>query len=493
MAAEVLPLTTIGIIIIIAIALSILVKKLNLNPVLGFIIAGFLLGPFALGFLHPTDALVVGFGEIGLFILLFYLGLELSLKDFIAAGSAAFGLALIDMAALIGLGFAITYLMGFSLLFSIIVGFMLFSTSTAIVAKFAIDRGIIKQYPVRLAISILILQDFLGILLLVFVTSLSATGSTAYLALTALVFAVAAFFAVYQLSQAVENWLTKNGFGHVEMSLYALGIGMVVATLGSVLGLSTALGAYFAGFALAETRAGHKIKSDINFLRDFFLVFFFVSFGTTIFFSKAANAIVLPSPETLMFFGMVAAALAIGIIAVNGIIFSIFGPLFRLARKDAVLSALLLVPLGEFVVIIANSASSVLAGSESGYISVIGVLLIAITVILFVPLFNSISLYRRLLGLLPEIFPERKQKTPPKNHTPYTIAQLKLFALNSFVVACLAVMTTVLYTALPRFGVPIIFSREVTAIIGFLLFAFVPGYKAIKAARNVLRHAIKSR
>ncbi|MBS3057032.1 MAG: cation:proton antiporter [Candidatus Diapherotrites archaeon] len=482
MAAEVLPLTTIGIIIIIAIALSILVKKLNLNPVLGFIIAGFLLGPFALGFLHPTDALVVGFGEIGLFILLFYLGLELSLKDFIAAGSAAFGLALIDMAALIG----------FSLLFSIIVGFMLFSTSTAIVAKFAIDKGIIKQFPVRLAISILILQDFLGILLLVFVTSLSTAGSTLGLALTALVFAVAAFFAVYQLSQAVEKWLVKNNFGHVEMSLYALGIGMVVATLGSVLGLSTALGAYFAGFALAETRAGRKIKSDINFLRDFFLVFFFVSFGTSIFFSKAANAIVLPSLETLAFFGMIAVALAIGIIAINGAVFSVFGPLFRLARKDAVLSALLLVPLGEFVVIIANSASSVLAGSESGYISVIGVLLIAITVIVFAPLYNSLNLYRRVLNMIPEIFKERKTKAAPKPHTPYTIAQLKLFALNSFVVACLAVMTMILYAALPRFGVPIIFSREVTAAIGFVLFAFVPGYKAIKAAGNVLRHAIKA-
>ncbi|MBI2530414.1 MAG: cation:proton antiporter [Candidatus Diapherotrites archaeon] len=493
MAAEVLPLTTIGIIIVIAIALSILVKKLNLNPVLGFIIAGFLLGPFALGFLHPTEALVVGFGEIGLFILLFYLGLELSLKDFIAAGSAAFGLALIDMAALIGIGIAVAYLFGFSILFSVIVGFMLFSTSTAIVAKFAIDKGIIKQYPVRLAISILILQDFLGILLLVFVTSLSAAGSTLYLALTALVFAVAAFFAVYQLSQAVEKWLAKNGFGHVEMSLYALGIGMVVATLGSVLGLSTALGAYFAGFALAETRAGHKIKSDINFLRDFFLVFFFVSFGTTIFFSKAANSIIIPSFEALAFLGAIALILAIGIIAVNGVIFNIFGPLFRLARKDAAITALLLVPLGEFVVIIANSASQVLPGIESGYISVMGFLLIAITVILFVPLFNSISLYRRLLGLLPEIFPERKEKALPPKHTPHTIAQLKLFALNAFVVACLAVMAFVLYTALPRFGVPIIFSREVTAIIGFVLFAFVPGYKALKAARNVLRHAIKSR
>ena len=157
------------------------------------------------------------------------------------------------------------------------------------------------------------------------------------------------------------------------------------------------------------------------------------------------------------------------------------------------LSALLLVPLGEFVVIIANSASSVLAGSESGYISVMGVLLIAITVIVFVPLYNSINLYRRLLNLIPEIFKEKKIKAAPKPHTPYTTAQLKLFALNAFVVACLAVMTFVLYTALPRFGVPIIYSREVTAIIGFLLFAFVPGYKAIKAARNVLRHAIKSR
>lgn len=493
MAVEVLPLTTIGIVIIIAIALSILVNKLRLNPVLGFIVAGFLLGPLALGFLHPTDALVMGFGEIGLFILLFYLGLELSLKDFLEAGSAAFGLALIDMAGLIGLGFAIAFLFGFSPLFSIVVGFMLFSTSTAVVAKFAIDKGILKQYPVKLAVAILILQDFLGILLLVFVTSLSTTGSALNLALTALVFAVAAFFAVYHLSQAVENWLIANNFGHTEMTLYALGIGMVVATLGNILGLSAALGAYFAGFALAETKAGSRIKKDIHFLRDFFLVFFFVSFGTMIFFNKAANLVIVPTLETLVFLGSIVLLLALGLILVNGFIFSIFGPLFRLGREDAAITAILLVPLGEFVVIIASSASGVLANAESGFISVIGFLLIAVTIILFTPLYSSINIYRKLMGLLPAVFAKKEAKTRAKPHTPYSIQQLKTFLLNSIIVLCFAAMTMILYAQLPSFGVPIIYSRQFTALIGFLIFASFPGFKALKAAKNLLRHAIKMR
>src|SRR3989338_6934343 len=212
---EILPLTIIGVIIIIAIALSIIAKKLGQNPVLGYIVAGFLLGPLWLNFLNPTDALVVGFGELGLFILLFYLGLEMSLKDFLEAGSSAIGLALIDMVLSVGLGFLL-----------------------------------MQNHAAKLAIAILILQDFLGIMLLVFITSsTNSENSPVLLGITALLFAVAAFFAVSHLSKLVEKWLRQNQFGHTEVTLYALGIGLVVATLASILGLSTALGAYFAGFA----------------------------------------------------------------------------------------------------------------------------------------------------------------------------------------------------------------------------------------------------
>src|SRR3989338_5093000 len=119
---EVLPLTTIGIIIVIAIFVSILVKKFGQNPVLGYIVAGFLLGPFLLNFLHPGDPLILGFGEMGLFILLFYLGLESSLKDFLAAGTTAFFLGILDIVGSIAIGFAISQVFGFSFLFSFLVG-----------------------------------------------------------------------------------------------------------------------------------------------------------------------------------------------------------------------------------------------------------------------------------------------------------------------------------------------------------------------------------
>ncbi len=485
MSVESLPLTTIGIVIIIAIALSIVVRKINLNPVLGFIFAGFLLGPFLLNFLRPSDPLVIGFGEMGLFILLFYLGLELSLKDFLEAGSATLGLAIIDMIGLTGIGFLIMYLFGYSALFSIVIGFMLFSTSTAIVAKFAIDKGLLKDPPAQLAVAILILQDFLGILLLVFITSLSSTTTNPLsLGLAALVFAVSTFFVVYTLSKKVEQWLLEKGFGHTEITLYAIGIGLVVATLGSFLGLSSALGAYFAGFALNATQSGEKIKRDIVFLRDFFLVFFFVAFGTSIFFDKSLNKVVLPEIQTLAFFAFLTVLLILGIILVNGIVFAIFGPLFGLSRKDSSVTAILLTPLGEFVVIIASSAAPVLAGLESGLISSLGFLLIALSVIIFQPLYNFIDLHRKLVSFLPEIFPLRV-KTNLEKHTPFTIAQLKLIALNSFIVLCLAWVTFLLYKDLPKFGVPILYSRGVTAILLFLIFALIPFYRIFKSLKSL--------
>ena len=105
--ATLLPLTLIGIVILIAIFLSIAAKKAGQNATIGFILAGFILGPFVLKILHPTDPVVIAFSELGLFVLLFYLGLELSWKEFIEAGSSGFGLALIDMLASTIVGFAI--------------------------------------------------------------------------------------------------------------------------------------------------------------------------------------------------------------------------------------------------------------------------------------------------------------------------------------------------------------------------------------------------
>jgi CPA2 family monovalent cation:H+ antiporter-2 len=488
--ALVLPLTTIGVIIVIAVFFSVFIRKLGQNEVIGFIIAGFLLGPFFLKFLSPTDPLVVGFAELGLFILLFYLGVELSLKEFLGAGAAIFGLAMIDMTLTSGLGALILLLLGHNFMFAIIVGIMLFSTSTAIVAKFILDNKLIDNMAAKVSLAILILQDFLGVLLLVFITTLSTSSGQSPIALSiaAVVFAVGAFYGVYHLSKIVEAWLNKNGFGHTEMTLYAIGIGLVVATLASVIGLSTAIGAYFAGFALSETRAAHKIKKDVGFLRDFFLVFFFVGFGTTLFYDSVAKAIALPSPVELVFIIILALVLSIGAIIAHSLSTRIFGSIFGLSEEDSTLSAILLTPLGEFVVIIATVAITALSPVEARLLSPLAFLLIIITLFIFQPMYIMKKLHQKLFGFFPR-FPEKKKESKLVPHTDYSIEQLKQVGLSLFVIICFAWLTIILYNDLPRFGVPIIYSRQITAFLLFCFFASSPAIKGIKAFSRLMHHA----
>jgi|GEM_PF-770782 len=487
--ALVLPLTTIGVIIILALFFSLFIRKLGQNEVIGFIIAGFLLGPFLLHFLSPTDPLVVGFAELGLFILLFYLGVELSLKEFLGAGSAIFGLAIIDMILTTGLGVLILLALGHTFLFSIIVGIMLFSTSTAIVAKFLLDNKLMGNAAAKISLSILILQDFLGVLLLVFITTLSASTnqSPVGLGIAAVVFAVSAFYGVYHLSRLVEKWLKENNFGHTEMTLFALGIGLVVATLASVIGLSTAIGAYFAGFALSETKAAYQIKKDVGFLRDFFLVFFFVGFGTTLFYDTIADTIAIPSLVELLF--MIGLAFILGICAIvaHSLSTRIFGSLFGISAEDASLSSILLSPLGEFVVIIATVAITVLSPAEAKLLSPLAFLLIIITLIIFQPLYSLRLLHQKILSIIPRI-PVSPKKTVLKKHTDYTIEQLKEIALSTFVILCFAAVTVLLYNDLPRFGVPIVYSRQITSVLVFIFFASFPFFRVSRAFWRIYKH-----
>lgn len=489
-AAQTLPLTTIGIIIMVAIAFGVLAKKIGQNQVLGFIVAGFILGPFWLSFLHPTDPLTVAFGEMGLFVLLFYLGLELSIKDFIKAGSTAVVLALVDMVGSIAIGFAIVFLLGYSWVFSIIVGIMMFSTSTVIVAKFAIDRKIIQQVPVKIALSILILQDFLGIMLLVFITSMSAKGSALGLGITALIFAVAVFTAVYKLSSIVQKWLEDNEYGQTEVTLYALGIGLITATVGSLIGLSTTLGAYFAGFALAETKAGHKIKEDVGFLRDFFLVFFFVSFGTTLFYDYGLGELAFPAIEQLIFLVLLGSALAACALFAHIMSCGFFGHRCGLNAEDSSTAAVLLLPLGEFVVIISTAAVKVLQGNEKFLIAPLAFLLIMITVVLFQPLYNARKIVQRFIEMLPVKREIKHTALAPT--TPETIMHLQSLAINLFVILCLGWITVVLYRQIPALGVPIPYGRLGVAIIAFAFFAGVPFWNSVKAFKKLYAEVTKN-
>ncbi len=482
-----IPLQTIGVILVFGLVLSMLCKRFGQNPVLGFILAGFVLGPAGLGFLGAEDVLVKGFSELGLFVLLFYLGIELSFRDFVKSGTSTLGLALADMIACALVGFAIASLAGFSFLFSAAVGLMMFSTSSAIVGKFILDRGLIREKPVQMALAVLILQDFLGILVLVFISSFASSGSAIELGLTAIVFAGASFFVVHELSKAIEQRFAKE-LGTTELTLYALSVGLLVATAGSFLGLSPALGAYFAGFALSELSVGQKVKSQINFSRDFFLLFFFVAFGASLFYNTEITAAQIPTLSEFIGLVTLAGILGIASIIVHAVILTIFGPVFGITNRESSQMAILLSPLGEFVIIITISILPLLAASEALVLAPIAFLIILITLLLFQPLYSRLELHDKITAMIPALAP-RIQKPHIQEHTPESINWLKSLAKNILLVICLAWITMQLYKAVPTLGIQVPYGRLAVAVILFAVFAYVPSTKALRALRKLLHYS----
>jgi CPA2 family monovalent cation:H+ antiporter-2 len=484
-AETIVPLTTVGIILGFSLVLSIVVKRLGQNPVLGFILSGFLLGPFALGFLNPKDILVESFSELGLFVLLFYLGIELSFKDFIKSGVPTLGLALVDMVALAVVGFAVSTFFGFSFTFSAAIALMMLSTSSAIVGKFMIDKGLMKNASAQMSMAILILQDFIGIMLLVFISSLSNSGSAIGLGLTALVFAVVSFYGVHRFSGVVEKFFDEHGFSSTELTLYALCIGLIVATLGSFLGLSPALGAYFAGFALSEFKAGEKVKKQIDFLRDFFILFFFVAFGASLFFNSELGKVAVPDPSHILFIAGFALLLSVLSIIMHAISLTIFGPVFSLTNRASSEIAIFLTPLGEFVIIISIAVLPLLGAAEASTLTATAFLLILMTLFMFQPLYKRIDLHEKLTALLPALAPKVKTEKPLVQHNPESLKYLHDFGINLILLLCLIWITPMLFVAIPDLGIPIPYGRAIVTGALFAFLALLPMARCARAFRKL--------
>ncbi|HLD75427.1 MAG TPA: cation:proton antiporter, partial [Candidatus Norongarragalinales archaeon] len=289
-------------------------------------------------------------------------------------------------------GFAVAKFLGLSDLESVVIGGMLPFASTVIVVKFLMEKKIIDWPESRVAISSLIIEDFAAILVLVFLTSISSAKSLNFLVVNGLLFVVAAFFIVSTLSRYALGWLRKNGHED-KMALYAVGIGILVGYLGQVLDLSSALGAYFAGFALAETAYAERIKRELGLFREFFILFFFVSFGATI---------TLPTSLSLyLLLGLLLAAYVISKIVAYGI----FGSAVGLKPKAAITIGAIMLPIGEFSIIIASAASALLPVSSP--VLTLAFLLTVTTGVAAPVLFSNID---RVTGLFLRLYPPSIRK-----------------------------------------------------------------------------------
>ncbi|PIT85895.1 hypothetical protein COU36_00715, partial [Candidatus Micrarchaeota archaeon CG10_big_fil_rev_8_21_14_0_10_59_7] len=360
-----LSIVQIGGVVLSALLLGSVASRLGFSSSIGHIAAGIVLGPLLLGYLIPNEGMAPLFGEIGIMMLMFYLGLEFSIRRVKEHGAVATILVMTEMLASFVIGFTVAKMFGYGDLESLVIGALLPMASTVIIAKFVLEKNIVDTPEARISVSSLIIKDFVAILVLVGLSTLSAQGGSVNATmLNGLLFVIAAFFVVNKLSEPVLGFLERHS-QEDKMALFAIGVGIVVAYFGMLLGLSSILGAYFAGFALAETKYAERIKRELGLFREFFVLFFFVSFGATVVLPGSFNVVwLLLAILPLYFLSKI-------------LIYGVFGTAFGLSNQSAVTCGLIMLPVGEFTLLIAAAAASLL--SDPSTVLGLGFLLVLAT------------------------------------------------------------------------------------------------------------------
>jgi monovalent cation:H+ antiporter-2, CPA2 family len=279
----------------VAFVLGALANRLKLSPIVGYLIAGILVGPFTPGFVADQE-LAMQLSELGVMLLMFGVGLHFSLEDLLEVKAIAIPGAMAQIAVATFLGWGLAWGMGWSPLNGFVFGLALSVASTVVLLRALEDRRLLDSNRGRIAVGWLIVEDLVMVLALVLLPVVAEVlgqanqadagagfGSIAA-ALGWTLVKVSAFVAFMLLvGRRVIPWVLERiaATGSRELfTLAVLAIALGVA-FGSakLFGVSFALGAFFAGMLLNESELSHKAASDSLPLRDAFAVLFFVSVG----------------------------------------------------------------------------------------------------------------------------------------------------------------------------------------------------------------------
>lgn len=274
--------TDIVIVVVAALLGALIAQRLNQPLLLGYIFGGVLVGPYTGGItvsdVHDIELLA----ELGVALLLFALGLEFSLKDLQPVRRVALYGAPIQMILTIIYGFGIGRLIGLDWTEAIWLGGIISVSSTMVILKTLMGRGLLGTLSSRVMIGILIVQDLAIIPLMLILPELDdleaglpALGSAvvrAFVFITGMVFVGTRVMPA--LVKQIAGWNSRELF---LLSVTAIGLGIGYVTF--LFGLSFAFGAFVAGIVLSESDYSHQALGDIIPLRDLFGLVFFVSVG----------------------------------------------------------------------------------------------------------------------------------------------------------------------------------------------------------------------
>ena len=265
-----------------AVAVVLLSARLRIPPVVGFLISGILIGPSGLALVAETERVEV-FAEIGVALLLFVIGLQLSSAEMRTLGRSFLIGGSLQWALTTGLTMGIVIAFGLPLAHALFIGFVVSLSSTAVVLKEYHERREIETPQGRVVLGVLLLQDLM-IVPMIALTPILAGSIEASASGLALRFGggLAAVALVFLVGRVLIRQLTRIIAGTRIRELFVLGAlttCLAMAWFTARLEFSLALGAFLAGVLVAETDYSHQVIADIGPFRDLFASIFFVSIG----------------------------------------------------------------------------------------------------------------------------------------------------------------------------------------------------------------------
>lgn len=266
---------------------TLLFRRIKQPLVLGYIIAGFLVGPHFDFFPSISDSdNIETWAEIGVIFLLFSLGLEFSFKKLMRVGGAASVTALVEIMFITFSGYYAGRWMGWSTMDSLFLGGMLASSSTTIIIRAFDELGVKTRQYARIVFGVLVVEDIVVILLMVLLSTIAVTqefeGGEIIYTILKLAFFLALWFisGIFLLPTLLKR--ARTLFDSETLLILAVGLCLGMVVLATKVGFSAELGAFIMGSIIAETTKAEAVEDVIKPVKDLFGAVFFVSVGMMI-------------------------------------------------------------------------------------------------------------------------------------------------------------------------------------------------------------------
>ena len=351
--------------LVLAFLLGMLANRLRISPLVGYLLAGVLAGPFTPGFVADTN-LAPELAELGVILLMFGVGLHFSLKDLMSVKSIAIPGAIAQIAVATLLGMGLSWTMGWSWMTGLVFGLCLSTASTVVLLRALEERQLIDSQRGQIAIGWLIVEDLVMVLTLVLLPAIAGMLEQGNASPTLLLWdllltigKVVAFMVLMMVvGRRVVPWILAKSAATGSRELFTLAV--LALALGIAFGaveffdVSFALGAFFAGMVLNESELSHRAAHDTLPLRDAFAVLFFVSVGMLF-----DPMILIEQPLAVL------GALAI-IVLGKSIAAWLLVTLLGHSRRTAMTISVSLAQIGEFAFILAGLGISLGMLSEEG-------------------------------------------------------------------------------------------------------------------------------